>query len=296
MKPHRDKLPGGRADKLNPSDFNPKALAEGTKHEMEHTRDEGIAREIAMDHLAEDSLYYERLKRMEADAEKKTKLGKSLPFYLDSDEAMKGIFGNRPKKVKTFTAHGPPGQGGGKIATSPHGTYHAVPSPKGGHSIQFRPHASSKVSGGIVGHAPAQGSAAIRMARGHHNQFAGGAGKLKLKSLDGETPMFYTDEMDKGLGSPVGKPPGPKNPRSVGVKKLQQQLKSPAQKQARGARLRAQAEAAGRPTPVGSHQMLRQQKKLVGTFGKSEEPDLTKSYWAADGYDGCFDGMINEGE
>jgi hypothetical protein len=58
-------LRGGRADRLRPSDFDPKELRRGTKHELEHTNDPKIAREIAMDHLAEDEAYYEKLEAIE---------------------------------------------------------------------------------------------------------------------------------------------------------------------------------------------------------------------------------------
>lgn len=59
--PWRDQLPGGLADDLTPVDFDPVALARGTKVELEHTSDPVIATEIAMDHLTEDSDYYEKL-------------------------------------------------------------------------------------------------------------------------------------------------------------------------------------------------------------------------------------------
>jgi hypothetical protein len=62
---HKDKLTGGKADKKSPKDFDKKALDEGTKHEMEHTKDKTLAQEIAMDHLAEDSEYYTKLKQVE---------------------------------------------------------------------------------------------------------------------------------------------------------------------------------------------------------------------------------------
>lgn len=58
-------LRGGLADKKKPSDFNPKALKEGIKVEMEHTEDPKIAEEIAMDHLTEDPEYYKKLKTIE---------------------------------------------------------------------------------------------------------------------------------------------------------------------------------------------------------------------------------------
>lgn len=60
-----DKIPGGLADKKKPSDFDPTQLKAGIKVEMEHTSDKNIAREIAMDHLTEDSEYYKKLKEVE---------------------------------------------------------------------------------------------------------------------------------------------------------------------------------------------------------------------------------------
>lgn len=62
---HVDRLRGGQADRMSTGDFDPVALAKGTLHEMEHTDDPDIAEEIAMDHLAEDEGYYEKLDAME---------------------------------------------------------------------------------------------------------------------------------------------------------------------------------------------------------------------------------------
>ena len=61
----KDQLPGGIADKFKPEDFDPKSLKQGQKVEMEHTHDKLTALEIAMDHLAEDPEYYEKLKTIE---------------------------------------------------------------------------------------------------------------------------------------------------------------------------------------------------------------------------------------
>jgi len=47
------------------SAFDARALALGTKVEMEHTDNRGIAERIAMDHLTEDSRYYTKLAKME---------------------------------------------------------------------------------------------------------------------------------------------------------------------------------------------------------------------------------------
>lgn len=63
--PFRDRLPGGLADRKRPSDFKRSALVRGTRVEREHTHDDALAREIAMDHLVEDPAYYRKLARME---------------------------------------------------------------------------------------------------------------------------------------------------------------------------------------------------------------------------------------
>lgn len=63
----KDLLPGGKADRKNPEDFDAKQLAKGIKVEMEHTKDPSIAKEIAMDHLMENSKYYDHLQEMESD-------------------------------------------------------------------------------------------------------------------------------------------------------------------------------------------------------------------------------------
>lgn len=60
-----DKLPGGLADDKSPEQFDQKALAKGVKVESEHTFDKALAREIAMDHLAEDPKYYDKLEKIE---------------------------------------------------------------------------------------------------------------------------------------------------------------------------------------------------------------------------------------
>src|SRR3990172_2189893 len=68
----KDKIPGGLADKKSPEDFDPKAMNKGIMAEMEHTNDRQIAEEIAMDHLVEDPMYYERLEKMENKASHKS--------------------------------------------------------------------------------------------------------------------------------------------------------------------------------------------------------------------------------
>jgi len=56
-----DKISGGKGDKLNPKDVDPKELEIGVAVEKEHTDDEKVATEIALDHLSEKSDYYSKL-------------------------------------------------------------------------------------------------------------------------------------------------------------------------------------------------------------------------------------------
>lgn len=54
-------LKGGVGDATAPSTINPAQLAIGVQVEMEHTNNEKIATEIALDHLTEDPAYYTKL-------------------------------------------------------------------------------------------------------------------------------------------------------------------------------------------------------------------------------------------
>jgi hypothetical protein len=79
-------LKGGKADKLTPKEIADKfnvstskvtsQITKGEKVESEHTNNKGKAKEIAMDHVSEFPDYYDRLEKMEKEAEKywKTKL------------------------------------------------------------------------------------------------------------------------------------------------------------------------------------------------------------------------------
>lgn len=58
----KDLLPGGKGDHVPDREFPAATLAEGVKHEREHTRNPQIAKEIAKDHLSEEPAYYEEHK------------------------------------------------------------------------------------------------------------------------------------------------------------------------------------------------------------------------------------------
>jgi hypothetical protein len=64
-KAEKDLIPGGLADGCDPSEFDSAQLAKGIKVELEHTTSRAIAKEIAMDHLKEDSKYYDKLETIE---------------------------------------------------------------------------------------------------------------------------------------------------------------------------------------------------------------------------------------
>lgn len=75
MNTEKDFIPGGLADDHTPStiaDLHGVELSQiedqlkkGMSVELEHTDDEKLAREIAMDHLVEDPRYYDKLETIE---------------------------------------------------------------------------------------------------------------------------------------------------------------------------------------------------------------------------------------
>lgn len=62
----KERIPGGKAKGMKPSDFDPVALAKGVNEEVKEHGDFEIAMEVAMDHLAEDPNYYGRTKKRRA--------------------------------------------------------------------------------------------------------------------------------------------------------------------------------------------------------------------------------------
>lgn len=75
-----NKIKGGKADEITPKDIAKKfdvnlkdvkrQIEKGKKVESEHTDDEEKETEITMDHLSEYPDYYDRLDKMEKEAEK----------------------------------------------------------------------------------------------------------------------------------------------------------------------------------------------------------------------------------
>jgi len=62
--------------------IDPKEIELGTKHEHEHTKDDALARKIAMDHLKDDHHYYTKLNKAGLEQEgAMTPLSASLEEY-----------------------------------------------------------------------------------------------------------------------------------------------------------------------------------------------------------------------
>jgi hypothetical protein len=96
---HEDQLEGGKADNMDESDFDLKSIEKGANHELEHTKNIEIAREIAMDHLAEDPKYYDKLEKVEASTREPLK--ESLDYggkYADEDIEDYLLDSGRPAK------------------------------------------------------------------------------------------------------------------------------------------------------------------------------------------------------
>jgi hypothetical protein len=66
-------LPGGKGDDLDDEDVDQDELLKGIEVEMEHTTNKKIAKEIALDHLAEKSNYYTKLERIHKENPNKKK-------------------------------------------------------------------------------------------------------------------------------------------------------------------------------------------------------------------------------
>jgi len=62
--PLKDQLPGGKGHKLKLKNVDKNELKMGIEVELEHTNSRELAKEIALDHLAEDPKYYTNLKKV----------------------------------------------------------------------------------------------------------------------------------------------------------------------------------------------------------------------------------------
>lgn len=79
-----DLLPGGKADNVPDRDFSLSTLAEGAKHEHEHSTNDQIAKKIAKDHLQEDPAYYKKIKKIEKAASPVLKMLREAKEHSDN--------------------------------------------------------------------------------------------------------------------------------------------------------------------------------------------------------------------
>lgn len=127
-----DKMPGGVADNMTPELFDQEQLAIGTMLELEHTDDPELAREIAMDHLAEDPDYYKdetKNKSLEKEqlSESKEELDPS-ESVLNNTILDKGGMSAQVKSIRTHRKLIP-----GEVLDSRHVV---VPTPSGKNSVR----------------------------------------------------------------------------------------------------------------------------------------------------------------
>lgn len=90
MRKTSERLSGGLADDEKPQKYDSRELDKGVDVEYEHTDDQEVAREIAMDHLEEIPDYYTRLHQMEEEAEEDAEGGESKVVLLIQSVANKG--------------------------------------------------------------------------------------------------------------------------------------------------------------------------------------------------------------
>jgi len=98
---HKDQIKDGKAANRHPREFDPKEIAEGIEHELEHTSSRSKAREIAMDHLAEDSKYYTHLKKIHKDGLGETSTAASVGGGMPARMLVTPILPALGKKKKT---------------------------------------------------------------------------------------------------------------------------------------------------------------------------------------------------
>lgn len=61
------KISIGKYSDIPDTEFDTEQLKQGTKVEMEHTKNAKIAKAIAKDHIKEDPKYYDKLKKVEGE-------------------------------------------------------------------------------------------------------------------------------------------------------------------------------------------------------------------------------------
>ena len=84
----KDLLHGGKADNATDTAFSAAALAQGKRHEREHTDNDQIAKEIAKDHLQEDTLYYKKIEKIEKSGNAYSDQLMATPIHYDRQKSI----------------------------------------------------------------------------------------------------------------------------------------------------------------------------------------------------------------
>lgn len=84
----KDLLHGGDADNMPDKTFSAVALLKGKKHEREHTNNDQIAKEIAKDHLSEDSRYYKKVEQIEKESNAYSDQLAATPINYDQHQSI----------------------------------------------------------------------------------------------------------------------------------------------------------------------------------------------------------------
>lgn len=101
IKDENNLLTGGKGDELNEEDVDQDELLKGLSVEMEHTTDKRIAREIALDHLAEDPKYYTKLEKIHKDNPRKVAKKKNQKLWNQvKKEAVKKMGGHSARAMQ----------------------------------------------------------------------------------------------------------------------------------------------------------------------------------------------------
>jgi hypothetical protein len=93
-------LIGGKGDELDEEDVDEDELLMGIEVEREHTKNKKIAKEIALDHLAEDSRYYTKLKKIHKENPKTAKRSNEKLWEKVKKEAFEKMGGHSARAMQ----------------------------------------------------------------------------------------------------------------------------------------------------------------------------------------------------
>lgn len=96
-------LEGGRGDNLSDGDVDKEELKKGLKVEKEHTKDKRIAKEIALDHLAEDPNYYSKLEIIHKENPSRAKKKNKKLWEKVKKEAVEKMGGHSARAMQYAT-------------------------------------------------------------------------------------------------------------------------------------------------------------------------------------------------